>query len=215
MSPFGAVITPETLKYMSKYQGREITQVDCAREAMRLIHAEDKNLQAENSAWELKKKFGNGVSTMVLVYNATGASLSLVDDGQDWMGSVYSSPIPDTFHNGQWIAFLHVKPGSLARGSQAARVFRGRDVDGRTRDFVVAWYIPWDNIPTRAYTEIGSENYFKTRWSSVKTSLGHSRRVTRAKDENCASTVSIGGYTTAFCIAVLQHQFQPLPEERE
>jgi hypothetical protein len=46
MSPFGAVITPETLKYMSKYYGREITQVDCAREAMRLIHAEDKNLQA-------------------------------------------------------------------------------------------------------------------------------------------------------------------------
>jgi hypothetical protein len=152
MSPFGAVITPETLKYMSKYQGREITQVDCAREAMRLIHAEDKNLKAEDSAWELKKKFGNGVSTMVLVYNATGASLSLVDDGKDWMGSVYSSPIPDTFHNGQWIAFLHVKPGSLAQGSQAARVFRGRDVDGRTRDFVVAWYIPWDNIPTRVRT---------------------------------------------------------------
>jgi hypothetical protein len=67
----------------------------------------------------------------------------------------------------------------------------------------------------QAYTEIGSENYFKTRWSSVKTSLGHARRVTRAKDENCASTVSIGGYTTAFCIAVLQHQFEPLPEERE
>ncbi|ONM33450.1 OSJNBa0024J22.14-like protein [Zea mays] len=198
MSPFGAVITPETLKYMSKYQGREITQVDCAREAMRLIHAEDKNLQAENSAWELKKKFGNGVSTMVLVYNATGATLSLADDGQDWTGSVYSSPISDTFHNGQWIAFLHVKPAALALGSQAARVFRGRDVDGRTRDFVVA-----------------CENYFKTRWSSVKTSLGHARRVTRAKDENCASTVSIGGYTTAFCIAVLQHQFQPLPEERE
>jgi hypothetical protein len=89
---------------------------------------------------------------MVLVYNATGATLSLADDGQDWTGSVYSSPISDTFHNGQWIAFLHVKPAALALGSQAARVFRGRDVDGRTRDFVVAWYIPWDNISTRVRT---------------------------------------------------------------
>lgn len=212
MNPFGLPITEETLKQMSRYQGRVITQVDCAREAMRLIHAESKNLHALNYAWELKRSYGNGVSTLVLVYNATGASVTL-EQRQDWLGYVYSREPPRDVHNGQWIAFLHVHPTAQALGSQAARVFRGQDVNGRTRDFLVAWSIPWNDVPTSAYTEIGNANQFTNRWGNVRTSLSNAKRITRAKDQNCASTVSIGAYTTSECIAVLQHQFSPLPEE--
>ncbi|KAJ1273775.1 hypothetical protein BS78_05G010100 [Paspalum vaginatum] len=215
-NPFGVAITEQTVKQLSYYLDQAvITQVDCAREAMRFIHADGKNLDALDYAWSLKRRYGNGVSTLVLVYNATGGRVTL-EQRQDWVGRVFDVDAPRTLQNGQWAAFLHVKPPVLAQGSQAARVFRGTDVDGRTRDLLVAWSIPWNtNNRTSAYTEIGTQNYFTSRWSSMRTKLENAGTITRAKDVGrFSSTISIGGFTTSECIAVLQHQFEPLPAER-
>lgn len=146
MSTFGVPITDETLEAMSRYAGKSISQVDRAREAMRLIHAEGKNLDALQHAVGLKASYGDGVSAMVLVYNATGAALELVDgEGgtMDWYGYVYHEQPPASFQNGQWLAFLHAHPTAQSIGCEAARVFRGRDVDGQVRDFMVAWSLPW------------------------------------------------------------------------
>lgn len=54
MNPFGEPITDETLKEMSRYRGKTITQEDRAREAIRLIHAQDKNIEALNHVLKLK-----------------------------------------------------------------------------------------------------------------------------------------------------------------
>lgn len=148
MNPFGVPITEETLKAMSRYVGRDITQVDCAREAVRLIHAEDKNLNALQHALDLKSSYGDGVSTMVLVYNATGSTVELVHgQNKDWSGYVNHEQPPTNFQNGQWLAFLHVHPQAQAIGCEAARVFRSRNVSGDVRDFMVAWSLPWGNTP--------------------------------------------------------------------
>ena len=148
MNPFGLPITEETLKAMARYAGRDITQVDCAREAMRLIHAEDKNLSALQHALDLKSSYGDGVSTMVLVYNATGNTVELVDEQKmDWSGYVYHEQPPTTFQNGQWVAFLHVHPQGQSIGCEAARVFRSQNVNGDVRDFMVAWSLPWSATP--------------------------------------------------------------------
>ncbi|CAL4985349.1 unnamed protein product [Urochloa decumbens] len=212
-NPFGAAITEQTVKSLSYYSEQEkITQVDCAREAMRFIHAEDKNLSALEYAWELKGRYGRGISTLVLVYNATGARVTLEQGGPNWHGQNFGLQPPRSFQNGQWIAFLHISGQGLLVGSEAARVFRGRDVNGRTRDFMVGWSI-LSSGANNAYTEIGNENYFSNRWSTVRRSLQQAKGITRAKDETCASTISIGGFNTSECIVVLQHQFSPLPAE--
>uniref|UniRef100_A0A7C9DCB8 Uncharacterized protein n=2 Tax=Opuntia streptacantha TaxID=393608 RepID=A0A7C9DCB8_OPUST len=142
MNPFGTPITDETLKAMPQYIGKDITQEDRAREAMRLIHAEDKNINALSHAVDLKHDYGNGVSTLCLIYNATGGPLQLVDKN-DWYGQVYKEEPPRSFDNGQWLAFLHVHPTSQAIGSEAARVLRGSTVDGDVRDYMVAWCTRW------------------------------------------------------------------------
>jgi hypothetical protein len=139
---FGLAITAETVRAMGRYDHKDtIDQVDCAREAMRLIHAEDKNLDALAYAWDLKGMYGNGKTSIVLVYNATGDRVTL-GDGRDWSGRIYGRQPPRDFQNGQWIAFLHVRSPSNPNELQAARVFRGRNVDGRPREFLVSWAIP-------------------------------------------------------------------------
>ncbi|CAO2148086.1 unnamed protein product [Urochloa humidicola] len=212
-NPFGSAITEEMVKGLSYYSEQEkITQVDCAREAMRFIHAGDKNLSALKYAWDLKDRYGKGMSTLVLVYNATGANLTLEQGGPNWYGHNFGIQPPRSFQNGQWIAFLHISGQGVLVGSEAARVFRGTDVNRRTRDFMVAWSIASSGA-NNAYTEIGNENHFSSRWNTVRRSLLQANGITRAKDENCASTISIGGYSTSECIVVLQHQFSPLPAE--
>ncbi|XP_021853282.2 23 kDa jasmonate-induced protein isoform X2 [Spinacia oleracea] len=142
MNPFGAAITDQTLKQMSKYRGKEITQEDRAREAMRLIHAEDKNISALQHVLNLKSKYGNGVTTLCLVYNGTGDTLKLVEE-KDWSGYIYNEQPPRSFQNGQWLAFLHAHPTSQAVGTEAARVYRGNNVKGEVRDYMIAWSTPW------------------------------------------------------------------------
>uniref|UniRef100_A0A0D9ZIU1 Uncharacterized protein n=1 Tax=Oryza glumipatula TaxID=40148 RepID=A0A0D9ZIU1_9ORYZ len=200
MSTFGVPITDETLEAMSRYAGKSISQVDRAREAMRLIHAEGKNLDALQHAVGLKASYGDGVSAMVLVYNATGAALELP---------------PASFQNGQWLAFLHAHPTAQSIGCEAARVFRGRDVDGQVRDFMVAWSLPWSATQNSAYTEVREKDHFPNYWGYIKEEkLEKAGKIcTDQTDKNCASTVSVGGCTTSEFIAVLQHKFGPLPEE--
>ncbi|XP_047055494.1 23 kDa jasmonate-induced protein-like [Lolium rigidum] len=210
---FGLAITAETVRAMGRYDHKDtIDQVDCAREAMRLIHAEDKNLDALAYAWDLKGMYGNGKTSIVLVYNATGDRLTL-GDGRDWSGRIYGRQPPRDFQNGQWIAFLHVRSPSNPNELQAARVFRGRNVDGRAREFLVSWAIPLQGSQNNsAYTEIRDANGF-AGWTNVRNNLLRAKLITRANDNHkCASTISMGGYWTAECIAVLQHQFEPLPD---
>ncbi|KAF2933295.1 hypothetical protein DAI22_04g072200 [Oryza sativa Japonica Group] len=218
MSTFGVPITDETLEAMSRYAGKSISQVDRAREAMRLIHAEGKNLDALQHALGLKASYGDGVSAMVLVYNATGAALELVDgEGgtMDWYGYVYHEQPPASFQNGQWLAFLHAHPTAQSIGCEAARVFRGRDVDGQVRDFMVAWSLPWSATQNSAYTEVREKDHFPNYWGYIKEEkLEKAGKIcTDQTDKNCASTVSVGGCTSSEFIAVLQHKFGPLPEE--
>uniref|UniRef100_A0A0D9W3D5 Uncharacterized protein n=1 Tax=Leersia perrieri TaxID=77586 RepID=A0A0D9W3D5_9ORYZ len=215
-NPFGTAVNAEVVKSYSRYRGHAITREDCAREAMRMIHAGRKNMDALHHAGELKSSHGSGVSAMVLVYNATGDKLELVDS-KDWDGSsVYHEEPPSSFLNGQWISFLHAHPGGRAVGCEGARVFRGFTSTGEVRDFLVAWTIPWGWGGNRAYTEVREKDYFKDKWGDIKNKLDNANKITiDESDQYCASTVSIGGYSTSECIAVLHHKFRPLPGEEE
>lgn len=217
MSTFGVPITDETLNQMPRYKGIWINQKDRAREAMRLIHAEDKHMAALNHALDQQKayKYG-GATAMVLVYNATGGVLELVEDQRrDWHGYEDDGAPASSFQNGQWIAFNHVDPASVRDNvrSMAARVYRGRNYIDEVCDFLVAWNVRWSSVPNSVYTEVREEDHFPRYWDYIEGLLGSAGKVARddLADGYCASTIGVGGSYSAECIAVLQHKFSPLP----
>ncbi|KAL9236755.1 hypothetical protein vseg_011389 [Gypsophila vaccaria] len=207
MSAYGAPITDETVKRMSKYRDRTVGQRDRAREAMLMIQAESKNIRALNHTLSLKQDYGDGISTLCLIYNATGSRLELVQDlTQDWHGSVYKEEPARSFDNGQWIAFLHTHPTGFY-GCEAARVYRGTNVVGDVRDYLVSWSIPYTGGSNSAYTKVGPKNGVKPN----EYALLHAKKVTIDEtDSHCKSTVSIGGASSSEFIAILEHKFQPL-----
>uniref|UniRef100_A0A803MD52 23 kDa jasmonate-induced protein-like n=1 Tax=Chenopodium quinoa TaxID=63459 RepID=A0A803MD52_CHEQI len=198
---------------MRRYKGKTITQEDRAREAIRYIQAGKKNTDALNHALKLKYDYGDGVSTLCLLYNATGDTLKLVEDQKkDWNGQIYKEEPPRSFENGQWIAFLHVHPGPKPSGSEAARVYRGKNINGETRDFLVAWMTPWSVDQNSAYTEVREENHFPQYWDYIKEEkLEKAGKITKDEtDAHLVSTVSIGGLTSPEFICVMEHRYGPL-----
>lgn len=88
-------------------------------------------------------RFGNGISTKCLIYNATGATLNFVTN-KDWQGYVYEAPYPSQIQNGQWGAFLHVKKSVVAKGSIGAVVYRTKIPSSSSScDWLFCWRIPF------------------------------------------------------------------------
>ncbi|KAK9681862.1 hypothetical protein RND81_10G032700 [Saponaria officinalis] len=211
MSTYGAPVTEETLKRLDRYKGKKIGQEDLAREAIRFIHADDKNMNALRHTLDLKQDYGSGIAALCLIYNATGTRLDLVPNlSQDWDGSIHKEEPARSFENGQWIAFMHTSSYFTPfSSSEGARVYRGiNNSDGEFRDYLVSWYIPHaDDGPRTAYTKVGPKDGVKPD----KGALENSRKVMiDNSDRYYKSSVTIGGYITSECIAVLEHRFGPL-----
>ena len=123
-----------------------LTQSERARQALNLQTAGGKDTNARTFVRNLKAQYGNGVSALCLVYNATGNSLTFVES-KDWYGEIWNSPFPQRIQNGQWGAFLHTKKPVVATGSMAAAVYRGSDgISGNNCDYMMSWMHPWGPI---------------------------------------------------------------------
>ncbi|XP_074300321.1 23 kDa jasmonate-induced protein-like [Silene latifolia] len=210
---FGLEVSMAYVRALPRYRGRTVTQVDLAREAIRYIQSRGKNMDALSHALQLKAEYGNGVSAHCLIYNASGTRLEEVER-RNWSGSIFKMEPPRSFENGQWISFLHVKPAVLPQGSIGAVVYRGTGINGLARDFLVAWNCPWSGSQNSVLTEVRAPGYFSSRWNSIYTALRSSEKMSRFTSAgNFESSMTIGGVTSPEYIAVLQHKFQPLPEE--
>ncbi|KAF3447790.1 hypothetical protein FNV43_RR08494 [Rhamnella rubrinervis] len=49
----------------------------------------------------LKQRYGSGISSLCMIFNATGSTLTYVSN-KDWHGQIYESPYPSLIQNGQW-----------------------------------------------------------------------------------------------------------------
>lgn len=87
---------------------------------------------------------GNGVSTLCLVYNASGDTITLATN-YDWFGHIGRDPYPTHIGNGQWAAFLHEKRALIPSGSVAAVVYRGKNevTPFFPYDWMLSWHNPW------------------------------------------------------------------------
>ncbi|KAI8031730.1 hypothetical protein LOK49_LG01G02719 [Camellia lanceoleosa] len=128
---------------MPEYADKKITRTDRAHVALNMKNAENKDRNARQYVENLKAQWGVGVSTLCLVYNATGDRVKFITSCDYW-GHCGPAPYPVEIANGQWGAFLHVKRTGTATGSTAAVVYRGKNQADNTCDWMLAWSNPWN-----------------------------------------------------------------------
>ncbi|XP_057957970.1 23 kDa jasmonate-induced protein-like [Malania oleifera] len=206
---FGTPITDSTLQSMPEYPpGKPITAEDRARVAVNMKNAENKAANALTFVENQKARYGYGVSTQCLVYNATGNTLCFVKD-HDYHGHIDKSPYPTEIANGQWGAFLHVHPTAAATGSSACVVYRGKNNGGQDCDWLIGWSNPWDHSAfsygNRAYTEIKEAHDYDQDniWSQISSRLYNAGHDCTAAWNGCTSKVICGKGTTATFEATL------------
>ncbi|XP_072973032.1 23 kDa jasmonate-induced protein-like [Typha angustifolia] len=195
---FGTPITTKTLERMSEYIGKTITRKDRAKVALDMKNAESKDVNARQFVEQLKERYGNGVATLCVIYNATGDPLTYITS-HDYFGHIWHSPYPYKIENGQWGAFLHGKVAGATSGSNATVVYRGMNQAGNHCDWMLAWDNPWNRIiySCKAYTEIREPNHFdSTVWGVISDKMERSSIHCEDVWNGCWSGVSIGDDTT-------------------
>ena len=140
---FGVPVTDSTLRGMPDYL--EKMHRDRASVALAMKDAADKNVDSLQYVENLKRQWGSGVSTLCLIYNATGDTLNYVAS-HDYCGHIGPAMYPQEIANGQWGAFLHVNTAETPAGSTAAVVYRGKNEAGKECDWMLAWSNPWNTV---------------------------------------------------------------------
>ncbi|KAG4180012.1 hypothetical protein ERO13_A10G138700v2 [Gossypium hirsutum] len=139
---------------------------------------------------EVKRRWGNGVSTLCVLYNGTGERLTYHTDN-DWWGSIYL-PYPQIIENGQWACFFHVKRTAAASGSMGAVVYRGKNKEGEDTDWLVAWDNPWNTLrfTNQAYAEINQAGHYdRIDWEALGRTISSAGRQYRAAWRGCVAQV--------------------------
>ncbi|CAL4899028.1 unnamed protein product [Urochloa decumbens] len=165
---FGKEVDNKTLEEMGLPQTRE----NRARVAMSVMYDDDRKGQATRYVQKLKQLYGNGASTLCLLYNATGNDINYQDEHHWRNGSLYGPRYPTAIHNGQWAAFLHVHDQGAATGSEGIVVYRGTNETGSPPDLLVAWSTPWSQVYSNtACCQIGETNFWAGRWDEIQQNL--------------------------------------------
>ncbi|CAN6329212.1 unnamed protein product [Urochloa humidicola] len=166
---FGEAVTYDTLEELGLPKTRE----NLARVAMSVMYDDDRKGQASRYVQDLKQLYGNGASTLCLVYNATGDVIKLRAHQDWWNGSLYGPSYPHTIFIGQWAAFLHVHNQGAASGSLGAVVYQGTNMGGNIVNFLAAWSTPWSQVySNKAYCEIGGPDFWDGHWDEIEQKLG-------------------------------------------
>ncbi|KNA19060.1 hypothetical protein SOVF_065210 [Spinacia oleracea] len=206
---FGQVVDNDKLDEMPRYVGKAKSQEDRAREAMNLTNEYDKNGKARKYVEGVKADYGNGASTLCMVYNATGETL-YYSTTRDWYGYIGRTPYPFEIGNGQWASFLHVHQTSASSGSEAALVFRGKNKTGQSRDFLVAWDTPWSSFSkNKAYSDVGAVGSFNSRWNAVKDKLENSQYTQETNKDGVIIEVSTASGTSPLFTAKIITPYRP------
>ncbi|KAA8536977.1 hypothetical protein F0562_029455 [Nyssa sinensis] len=190
---------------MPEYLRKQKNRLERARVALNMKNTEKKDVNARQYVENLNKSWGAGVSTLCLIYNATGDTVRFVTS-RDWQGHSGPSPPPQLIANGQWGGFLHVNNSRYGHiESSAAVVYRGKNENGIYCDWMLAWSNPMDRTfgNYKAYTEIGEANHFGDVWGTVSNLLTNSG-VHRSDIRNgCLSTVITGCDTSPIFEGIL------------
>ncbi|KAL9239913.1 hypothetical protein vseg_014185 [Gypsophila vaccaria] len=206
-NPFGELVNDEKLNGMSRYHGNPITQEDRAREAMR-VQTGVAYEEARKYVDGVKEFYGSGASTLCMIYNATGETLNYVDD-HDWYGYVGRTPYPAQIGNGQWVSFLHVHTTGGTSGSEAAIIYRGKQKDGYSRDFTLAWSTPFGAwYKNKAYCEMREAEH-SSSWDDIYDRTNDSDYTHEVNTDDIVIKVSTASGSSPVFIALLTIPYSP------
>ncbi|KAL6544313.1 hypothetical protein OROGR_010810 [Orobanche gracilis] len=187
---FGNPVTDDTVRLVYPNL-TQITALDRAGVALQYMNADDRATNVSRSVHNLKEAYGNGTSTLCMVFNATGGNLHF-DRHHSWEGSVWRSPFPDIIQNGQWAGFLFVRD-RLMGPSKGAIVYRGENNDGIGRDWMLAWNTSRMDWQNRVYTEIRAAGSFNSaNWNTINNSMEAQTNNHSTTSLGCFASGSIG-----------------------
>lgn len=153
-------------KAITSAPGTQNTPRDLSVEAMK--HIDDFRQAARDEVANAKRQYGNGISTLVTIFNASGAEL--VYKGANNFSGHADRYQPDMrIGNGQWSTYLHVHPAGEMRGSSAALVY---NVGGRTSriDYALfGWSVPYSGHNNSwCRVEDNDSEYAQTGWDTYQ-----------------------------------------------
>ncbi|KAI3778234.1 hypothetical protein L2E82_07373 [Cichorium intybus] len=198
---FGEPIGNKTMLQM----GLKPTRENKARVAYNKMNEGNKYDNALRFVKDLKAQWGNGITTLCLLYNATGETLTYATS-RNWFGDIGPSPYPTIILNGQWGAYLHTKTPRVPSGSQAAVVYRGKYSDNASCDRMITWCIPWQRFTqdNAAYCEINEVGHFDGAvWDTIYNKTPLAGRESSYTWKDCYTRVTVESDTSPIYKAIL------------
>lgn len=134
----GSAITEDIVRQDPRYVNKKtITLSDIS--AYTLEQQSVNSTDALQKVNAMKEEYGDGISALVRIYNASGEALSLIVTN-DWHGHIWKYPIDQTIQNGQWSVFLHVHHEWAPTGASGAAVYRASQAG---QDIFLGWESPY------------------------------------------------------------------------
>ncbi|CAH1430130.1 unnamed protein product [Lactuca virosa] len=201
-SIFGEPIGNKTLAQMRLNPTRE----NKARIGYKMMNEGNKYDNALRFVKDLKAQWGNGITCLCMLYNATGETLTYAAS-RNWFGDIGPSPYPTFILNGQWGAYLHTKTPRVPSGSQAAVVYRGKYSDNASCDRMITWSIPWQRFTqdNAAYCEINEVGHFDhgAVWDEIYDKSPSAGRESSYTWNDCYTRVTVESDTSPIYKAIL------------
>lgn len=133
----GMAITDDIVRQDPRYVSGEVTL--SAISAYTLEQQTKYSGDALKTVNGMKEEYGDAISALVRIYNASGETLSL-NKSYDWHGHIWKYPMDQTIQNGQWSVFLHVHTSGGFAGASGAAIYRASQAK---RDIFLGWESPY------------------------------------------------------------------------
>lgn len=163
------------------------TLADIGNYALKSIgdHQEEADIMVNS----MKQKYGKGISSLIMIYNASGRTMRLHpeegDAERDIHGHQGEWPKDSIIGNGQWSVFLHVHSSGAARGSAGFCHYKFDNTDSY---FKVSWDTPFSG-----------KNKAKAEIIVVNNPQGE-----RKLDDKLRATVNIGDASSPKLVYVVE-----------
>jgi len=100
----------------AKVMGEDSSPKNLAKMATKVQTSADREKAATKMVNTMKTEYGDGISSLILIYNATGYPLNFYQNA-NYSGRMSKYQPDDLIQNGQWGCFLHVKSSGTMTGS--------------------------------------------------------------------------------------------------
>ncbi len=158
----GIAITDDIVRQDPRYVNEQVTSSVIS--AYTLEQQTKYSTDALQKINAMKEEYGDGISALIRIYNASGEDLYL-QKSHEWHGHIWKYPMDHTIKNGQWSVFLYVHPNFTPLGASGAAVYRASQAK---KDIFLGWESPYIGLNS-VHVESRDFDYWpdKSSWSDM------------------------------------------------